>query len=260
MQITIDDVLLCRLTGELWAVFVPWRRPWTGGGPAAVYFARRAFHEGSGLRWRHSGRDRDERDENVEALGRLERAGLLRRRVERTKVVAVQLEEAGIERACALAGACGWRAGWETCASLARHEAEGAEEMGLRWVPEWLLAGTPPHWRCCVGEAGRENRQRLAALEARAIPALVLGWLESAADLYGRVWYALADPGRCALAETPPDEVSGVERDDECDLAWREGAHAMYTRMATAPRSEREIGLLPLPASLSAPLASRGRG
>ncbi|MCB9846705.1 MAG: hypothetical protein H6811_12065 [Phycisphaeraceae bacterium] len=255
MRPTIDDVLLCRLTGELWAVFVPWRRPWTGGGPAAVYFAQRDFRAGAGLRWRHSGRDRDERDDYIAALGRLERAGLLRRRVERTKVVAVQLEEEGIERACALARAPGWRAGREVCELLARHE--GVEERGLRWVPEWLMAGTPPHWKGCVGEAGRENHQRLATLEARAIPALVRGWLESAADLHGRVWYTLTDAGRAALEGPEPDEVSGIERDEECDLAWREAAHAMYTRMATAPRSEREIGLLPMSASICLAAASK---
>lgn len=259
MPATIDDGLLCRLTGELWAVFAPWRGPWMAGGPAAVYFARRDFREGAGLRWRHSGRDRDERDDNVAALGRLERAGLLHRRVERTKVVAVQLLDAGIERACARAGSHSWRTGWRLCARIARHR--GAQEMGLSWVPEWLMAGTPPHWRDCGGdEAGRANRQRLTALEEEALPALVRGWLDSAADLYGRTWYALTDAGRAALEGQEPDEVGGVDSDDDCALAWREGGHALYRRMASAPRSEREIGLLPMPASLSPRITAAARG
>ena len=254
---TIDDVLLCRLTGELWAAFAPWRGPWTGGGPAAAYLSRRAFREGAGLRWRHSGRDRDERDDNVEALGRLERAGLLYRRVERTKAVAVLLFEPGIERACALARAPGLPAARELCRRIV--ECEGVEDRGRLWEPEWMLAGTPPHWAGCAGEAGRGNRQRLAATEERAIPALVRGWLESGSDLEGRVWYALTDAGRTALDGPEPDEPAGAEGDDDCALAWREGAHAMYGRMASAPRSEREIGLIPLPASLSAPTTAADR-
>ncbi|MFG0243004.1 MAG: hypothetical protein ACF8R9_09480 [Phycisphaerales bacterium JB054] len=257
MPATIDDALLCRLTGELWAAFAPWRGPWTGGGPAAAYLSRRAFREGAGLRWRHSGRDRDERDENVEALGRLERAGLVYRRVERTKVVAILLHEPGIERACALARAPSGPAARELCGLVAR--CEGVEDRGFLWVPEWTLAGTPPRWAGCAGEAGRENRKRLATTEERAIPSLVHGWLESGSDLEGRVWYTLTDAGRAALDGPEPDEPAGAEGDDDCALAWREGAHAMYGRMASAPRSEREIGLIPLPASLSVPTTAADR-
>ncbi|MCC6910230.1 MAG: hypothetical protein IT430_20040 [Phycisphaerales bacterium] len=203
-----------------------------------------------GLPWRHQGRDRDERDENVEALGRLERHGLLTRRVEKTKVLGVRLLEAGIERACSLGGAPCWLAGREVCQRLVLLDDESATmtHLGTRWVAEWAMAGTPPSWAACGNdEAGRANRRLLSGLEERAIPALVRGWLVSGADLYGRVWYSLMESGRAVLADPPP-EISGIDADDDCALAWREGAHAMQVRLAAAPRSEREIGLLPLPA------------
>ncbi|MCL4199672.1 MAG: hypothetical protein KJZ69_19415 [Phycisphaerales bacterium] len=249
MSATVDDMLLCRLTGELWAVFAPWRGPWGGGGAAAAYLARRSFRSGAGLRWRHQGRDRDERDENVEALGRLERRGLLHRRVERTKVIATRLLDAGIERACSLAGAPCWLAGRDVCQRLAAVDDARATMMhlGTRWTAEWALAGTPPCWAVCGNdEAGRANRGLLSELEGWAIPALVRGWLISGADLDGRVWYSITSAGRAALTEAPADAPPGIEAD--CALAWREGAHAMQVRLAAAPRSEREIGLLPLPA------------
>ncbi len=265
MAANTDDMLLCRLAGELWAVFAPWRGPWTGGGAAAAYLARRSFRSGAGLRWRHQGRDRDERDENVEALGRLERRSLLTRRVEKTKVVAVRLHNSGIERACALAGVAGWRDGWDVCCGLATRQAMfkdicrvtskvlrlplGDIDERLRWTAEWSLAGTPPHWAGCGDdEAGRANRRLLSELEERTIPALVRGWMESGSDLQGRVSYSPTDAGRAAVAGPPPPEVSVVGSADGCAQAWREGAHAMQIRLAAAPRSEREIGLLPLPA------------
>lgn|GEM_PF-1374725 len=250
MSVTVDDALLCRLAGELWAAFAPWRGPWNGGGAAAAYLARRSFRSGMGLRWRHHGRDRDERDENVEALGRLERHGLLTRRVEKTKVLGVRLFDAGIERACSLAGAPCWSAGREVCQRVAGLDDETATmlHLGTRWTAEWALAGTPANWAGCGGdELGRANRQILSALEERAIPALVRGWLQSGADLHGRAWYSITSAGRAALAEAPAEVPPLIEADEDCALAWREGAHAMQVRLAAAPRSEREIGLLPLP-------------
>ncbi|MCL4198922.1 MAG: hypothetical protein KJZ69_15650 [Phycisphaerales bacterium] len=251
MAANTDDMLLCRLAGELWAVFAPWRGPWTGGGAAAAYLARRSFRSGAGLRWRHQGRDRDERDENVEALGRLERRGLLTRRVEKTKVIATRLLDAGIERACSLAGAPCWLAGREVCERLAACDDEAATmvHLGTRWTAEWALAGTPARWAGCGGdETGRANRRLLSVLEERAIPALVRGWLQSGADLDGRVWYSITSAGRAALTEAPAEAPPATEADEDCAMAWREGAHAMQVRLAAAPRSEREIGLLPLPA------------
>ncbi len=251
MSASIDDTVLCRLAGELWAVFAPWRGPWGGGGAAAAYLARRSFRSGAGLRWRHQGRDRDERDENVEALGRLERRGLLTRRVEKTKVIATRLLDAGIERACGLAGAPCWLAGRAVYERLAACNDEAATmvHLGTRWTAEWALAGTPARWAGCGGdETGRANRRLLSALEERAIPALVRGWLISGADLDGRVWYSITSAGRAVLTEAPAEGPQGIDADEDCALAWREGAHAMQIRLAAAPRSEREIGLLPLPA------------
>ncbi len=251
MSASVDDTLVCRLAGELWAVFAPWRGPWGGGGAAAAYLARRSFRSGAGLRWRHQGRDRDERDENVEALGRLERRGLLHRRVERTKVIATRLLDAGIERACSLAGAPRWLAGREVCQRLAAIDDARATmtHLGTRWTAEWALAGTPSYWAACGNdEDGRANRRLLSVLEEQAIPALVRGWLISGADLDGRVWYSLTTAGRAAPTEAPADAPQAIDADADCALAWREGAHAMQVRLAAAPRSEREIGLLPLPA------------
>ncbi len=250
MSASVDDTLVCRLAGELWAVFAPWRGPWSGGGATMAYLARRSFRSGAGLRWRHAGRDRDERDENVEALGRLERRGLLTRRVEKTKVIATRLLDAGIERACSLAGAPCWSEGRAVCERLAAIDDDAATmtHLGTRWTAEWALAGTPPHWgQCGNDETGRANRSLLSVLEGRAVPALVRGWLISGADLHGRVWYALTAAGRAALTEAPAEAPSEIEGDKDCALAWREGAHAMQVRLAAAPRSEREIGLLPLP-------------
>ena len=250
MTATTDDLLLCRLAGELWAVFAPWRGPWSGGGAAAVYLGRRAFRNRAGLRWRNKGRDREEREAILTVLGRLEQSGLLVRRIEQTRVVAVRLSDAGIERACALAGAPCWRSGWEVCRRLAECDDMRAWMMhlGTRWTAEWVLAGTPPGWAGCGGdETGRANRRLLSGLEERAIPALVRGWMESGADLHGRVRYSFTDAGAAALAETPAEAPSGIDANEDCALAWREGAHAMQVRLAAAPRSEREIGLLPLP-------------
>ncbi len=250
MAATAEDILLCRLTGELWATFAPWRGPWNGGGATAAYLGRRAFRNRAGLRWRNKGRDREEREAILTVLGQLERSGLLVRRIEQTRVVAVRLSEAGIGRACGLAGAPCWFDGRTVCEQLAACDDTQAcmTHLGKRWIAEWALAGTPPFWAGCGGnEVGRANRRLLSVLEEKAIPALIRGWLESGADLHGRVWYATTDAGRDALAEAPPDEPKDINADDDCALAWREGAHTMQVRLAAAPRSEREIGLLPLP-------------
>ena len=250
MAATAEDILLCRLTGELWATFAPWRGPWNGGGATAAYLGRRAFRNRAGLRWRNKGRDRDEREAILTVLGQLERSGLLVRRIEQTRVVAVRLSDAGIERACGLAGAPCWVDGRAVCERLAGLDDGQAWMMHLdtRWTAEWALAGTPPHWAGCGGnETGRANRRLLSELEERAIPALVRGWLISGADLHGRVWYSITSAGRATLTEAPSDAPSGIDADEDCALAWREGAHAMQVRLAAAPRSEREIGLLPLP-------------
>ncbi len=250
MAATADDKLLCLLTGELWAIFAPWRGPWTGGGATAAHQGRRAFRNGAGLRWRNRGRDRDEREAILTVLGQLERSGLLVRRIEQTRVVAVRLSDAGIERACSLAGAPCWLVGRQVCERLAALDDERATmvHLGTRWTAEWAMAGTPPFWAACGGDdTGRANRRLLSELEERAIPALVRGWLISGADLDGRVWYSLTAAGRAALMEAPPDVPPATEADEDCALAWREGAHAMQVRLAAAPRSEREIGLLPLP-------------
>jgi len=250
MTAKADDLLLCRLAGELWAVFAPWRGPWNGGGAAAAYLGRRAFHNRAGLRWRNKGRDRDEREAILTVLGRIEQSGLLVRRIEQTRVVAVRLNDAGIGRACGLAGAPCWSEGRDVCQRLADLDDERATmtHLGTRWTAEWALAGTPAFWAGCGNdETGRANRRLLSVLEERAIPALVRGWLISGADLHGRVWYSLTAAGRAALTEAPADAPPPVEADAEFALAWREGAHAMQVRLAAAPRSEREIGLLPLP-------------
>ncbi|MCL4199305.1 MAG: hypothetical protein KJZ69_17580 [Phycisphaerales bacterium] len=251
MAATAEDMLLCRLTGELWAIFAPWRGPWNGGGATAAYQGRRAFGNRAGLRWRNKGRDRDEREAILSVLGQLERSGLLVRRIEQTRVVAVRLSDAGIERACSLAGAPCWSAGWQVCRRLVECDDRRAWMMhlGTRWTAEWALAGTPPQWaQCGSDEAGRANRRLLSELEEAAIPALVRGWMESGADMHGRAWYSFTDAGAAALAETPAEAPLGIDADEDCALAWREGAHAMQIRLAAAPRSEREIGLLPLPA------------
>jgi len=245
----LDDRLLCRLAGELWAVFAPWRGPWQGGGPAVVYFARKSFHEGVGLRWRHGGRGADERVAHVEALGRLERSGMLARHVERTKVTSVCLSEAGIERACALAPACGAQAGWLTRKRVARHLNDGpwGEERGRRWVPEWAMAGTPPDWAGCEDEPeSGERRRQLGAVEDMAIPGILRGWIEAGSDAQGRVWYTLGPvepPGEA------PEDVAG-EPAPGCSEAWGEGASAMRRRMVDAKR-HTELGILPLCASIA---------
>ena len=249
MTAKTDDLLLCRLAGELWAFFAPWRGPWNGGGATAAYLGRRAFRNRAGLRWRNKGRDRDEREAILTVLGQLERSGLLVRRIEQTRVVAVRLSDAGIERACGLAGAPCWLAGRDACQRLDALDDERATmvHLGARWTAEWALAGTPPYWAACGGdEAGRANRRLLSELEEAAIPALVRGWLLSGADQHGRVWYSITDAGRATLTDAPA-EAPAIKPDDDCALAWREGAHAMQVRLAAAPRSEREIGLLPLP-------------
>ncbi len=250
MTAKTDDLLLCRLAGELWAVFAPWRGPWNGGGAAAAYLGRRAFRNGAGLRWRNKGRDRDEREAILSVLGQLERSGLLVRRIEQTRVVAVRLRDAGIDRACSLAGAPCWADGRAVCQRLAELNDARATmtHLGTRWTAEWALADTPPYWGACGNdETGRANRRHLSVLEEQAIPALVRGWLQSGADLHGRAWYSITAAGRAALTEAPPDAPAAIDAGEDCALAWREGAHTMQVRLAAAPRSDREIGLLPLP-------------
>lgn len=108
------------------------------------------------------------------------------------------------------------------------------------WISEERLTGEK--W----GSDGSERA--FLILESRLLPGLIRGWVESNADIHGRVYYKLTAAGRQALSRKAP-----ADPDDDVDA---EAATLYHSRMKEVlhhlgtDTGGRDIGYLPLPVSI----------
>jgi hypothetical protein len=223
-------------------------RTWTPPVPANTYFARRDFSR-QGVPWvsgAASEADRKEAQRLVETLAGQGVVQLFRPR--RLKTLGVRLTDEGEGLARRLCGLPGLEIARSALAEVVRLSSE--RQKGC--VSEAALAG--------VAWSHPRSGKILARLEDQVLPGLIRGWLESNADIIGHVYYRATDIGRRAAIESPAGEWSRVSpqneapRDDGAKERYGfylERLDAALARLRTAePQDQREIGLLPLPASM----------
>jgi hypothetical protein len=229
-------------------------RDWSPPGPANTYLARRDFAD-HGVQW-HSGEGteagRKGTQRVLETLASQGRVKLFRPRG--VKAISVRLTDEGDR----------WARGLCELPGLETALVRLAEVVGLCarlrkvCVTEEALAGVA--WG--TPGAGRTY----ARVEDEVLPALVRGWLESSADFYRHVYYHATAPGKRELAErnVAPARTVAEATARACGPASARSedakeAYGFYllcqdaalARLRTAePSDQREIGLLPLPASM----------
>jgi len=144
----------------------------------------------------------------------------------------------------ALVGLPGLYAGWVSAQEVAKHSRRPPTLLADLWVSERKL----------IGECGPDAYRRETALvETMLLPALIRGYVESNADVQGRVSYMLTPGGWTWLAagNAPPDDDLGGEPDPDVAALYRERLKASFARLDTVePQEPREIGYIPLPVAI----------
>lgn len=232
--------ILVTILAETDAVWLPnrkSRRP----RPANVYIARRDY-AAAGVPWGSNEPSEAGRKAAQRELEALADAELVRvSRPKRMRALGVKLTDAGDVLARGLCGLPGVYSAWVAMQELATHSRRPPETMRDVWVPEIALAGR------------NMDAAELAAIENMILPALVRGRVVSAADIAGRVSYALTPAGWRFLdgAAGPRDDEGGpTEADADAVALYDEHLAAEMGRLDTADADPREIGDIPLPVAM----------
>lgn len=233
--------LLIRLLAKADAIWSPLRAvDWNAWGMGSVVFEHRRDFVTAGFAFGSSIGKATERFSFGRLLDGLAGDGLLVRFGGERKV-RCRLSEAGDDHARALAGLPGIGAAFATILELAKH----------RRVSELQLAGLEGYRNDdAMGPA-------LVRAELAAMPGIWRGWIATESDVAGRVWYSVTDLGRevshgppVTLPDGLPKEVAGG-----FELYGAEFRHARHALRASSPVDRREVGLLPLSASMKPELA-----
>lgn len=240
------EELLIRLLAETDAAFCPMRL-WSRPIPSVIYERRRDFHA-FGLPWRSGGSDEPERRRLSRTLQALVDARLaVAHRPRGLKTLFSRLTDGGDETARRLARLPGIDAAVASLGALVAlqdHPWSAAGDGGCAAIPETLLTG------CDYGADG--VKEALLTVEVMALPALCRGWIESNSDLAGHVYYWPTERGLAALSSPPSIEL--VRRRPSkhgAALYDSELVRAREALFASEPRTPREIGYLPLSASVA---------
>lgn len=236
--------ILTQILADTDAVWLPNRR-WTRPRPANVYFARLAFDKG-GVAWEsgeptEAGRKAAQRELEALAKARLVKAS----RPRRVKTLAVRLSDAAEADTRERTGLPGLYSAWLSAGELARHSRRPPELVTDLYIGERKLIGDKP-----PGEYEREA----VVVENMLLPALVRGYVDSNADIQGRVSYMLTPAGWAWLdrGEAPPEDLRDDTALDRDAAEWyAERQQASLDRLDTAdPPDPKEIGAIPLPVAI----------
>lgn len=236
--------ILTQILADTDAVWLPNRR-WSRPRPANVYFARIAFGKG-GVAWEsgeptEAGRKAAQRELEALAKARLVKAS----RPRRVKTLAVRLSDAAEADTRERTGLPGLYSAWLSAGELARHSRRPPELVTDLYIGERKLIGDKP-----PGEYEREA----VVVENMLLPALVRGYVDSNADIQGRVSYMLTPAGWAWLnrGEAPPEDLRDDTALDRDAAEWyAERQQASLDRLDTAdPPDPKEIGAIPLPVAI----------
>lgn len=213
-ELTPERSILAELLGRVDGTFMPRRGKFDQKAAQNRAVQRMAWRR-SGLPVTAGGGSDASRKDHERCLRRLQSAGLIRVSG-RIRATAVRLTERGEQTARALCAT-----GDVTLAGTWIPFARVAEVVSIagRAISEPIAAG--------IATYDESQSETLIDLTLRLLPALSRGWIESASDNDGRVWFLLTRRGRVAFAAgRPADQVPNVTLDeaaaDAYDAAMRQ--------------------------------------
>lgn len=243
---TDSEAILVRVLADQDAIRLPVRN-WRGYTSANRYFATVA---GGAVPYRVSNASEAGRKASERLLQDLAAEGMLTvSRGQKVKFPLVALTELGEARTRALCGLVGRRVGRLMLAEVAKRGERYVDTESGRWVPEIDL-NDGKGWD--GDESTSEDRRGLAQVEMNYLPAVAAGWLACDSDVYGHVCYAATPAGLDELSRRPKRGPSKLpETDPDAVRAYRKWQDAKLLALdRTAPTETREIGPLPMIASL----------
>lgn len=243
------QTILLELVAAVDAIYRPFRGPWLTDVPAVLGECRRDYPI-AGLPWlsgesTEAGRKQAQRD--LEELADEGLADVIRAK---GRAVGVRLTELGDQTARALAGVPNVDQSFAALLKLVdlRLAKHGVDLYGQFWIPETGYTGIP--W----GDPRNDSRgdNLLGKLQARLVPALARGWLDSLSSIQGHGWYSVTPEGIAAAAEPfngqllpalPRPHKHGYE-------IYSVAVHDALNKLAKQqPKSAGEIGMIPMPVS-----------
>ena len=233
-----NDETLVRILARTDAVFLPLRRWEPQQRVTATYEARQAYRS-AGVPW-HVGGGAADRQRGARTLARLEKATMLTVFRSAVRPTGVRLRPFAEARARALAGLPPLPESRKLLRRVAALQEASARGNGA-W--ESWLAGV--EWK---DTREREARQKLVAVEEKALPALVRRWLLAGSTLEGHVCYMVTEAGREALGHTQDGESQGAAPEETARrLYYEELKEAQASLLAQAPQRPGELGMIPIP-------------
>jgi hypothetical protein len=240
---TEADELLVRIISMVDATWRPLRAAdWKERSPAAIYEARARFEQ-MGVPCPTADGDLAQRAIR-RRLNELQRAGLIKL-CGKERRFSARATRAGDMRGRALAGLPNVNEAHTFLADVRRLAGSGDGYSGMaREI--WFFDAADY-------EDSEAFRGSLLAVQEFAAPALWRDWAIAESDTFGRVYYSLTKAGRTALLlpepELPTDlpEPSG----DAYRLYDLESVAFRQRLRASEPAESREIGYVPLPASIA---------
>lgn len=244
-----DNEYLARLLALEDAVWTP-LRDWADHRPATTYQARWAW-EGHGVPVPFGGGDQAGRKAAERRLARLEAGGLCTVHRPGGRARAARLTAAGeaaARRLLALPGLDAAVAAMRLMRTRPYHAGPGYAPG--EWVAETELADHP--W-------GVVDATPFARVEDDLLPALRRGWVESRSTLRRHVYYRVTAAGVAALAGPDPAPAKAARFDRRLWDLYLGTLLREHERLGSAPPPDpKQIGLVPLPASMGLPIPRTG--
>lgn len=249
--------IICELLGMTDAIFSPYRFNQGHALSINTFFARKHFYNSGGIRWRSNSADEMDRKRLSRAVDQAEESGLLEKLNHRSgKTVWLKLTELGEETARHLGGFFSPLDHFRALVKLHELWANspdaricghfGAERESV-WVTENDFVGLEHN-----KPTEEEFIHELWMAGILMAPFTRRGWVTSQGMIPGNVLYAVCPDGEKAVAAGPPvpltdlimpsEELTQVYADSFCKM--RETLHT------AAPENTREIGYIPISASL----------
>lgn len=235
---SLTDRVFAEILAEVDGTFSPVRK-WDSKHPANAYQLQQQYAT-LGVRWESRAGLDAERKALDRALGELEATGAVKvTRTRGSRFPYVRLaDDAAEDRIRQLCSMPGLVSSWATVKEIADKSAELKSDL----VSETKLFKP--------GFLSNDYSFEANLTEWMTLPAIIRCWLHATSDRTGRVYYAVTDAGRKAIAAGPPSLPDLDIFDDTLAKLCSDRRLEVVGRMETAaPPNPREIGYLPVPES-----------